>query len=165
MEEKTKKTQAILALRPGRREMGVAFLEADELVDWRVSCFREPVGDVLLDAVERRVIRLVERFQPTVVVIEDPSKVRLRMSPALSGIVARIRAVAEGAGLRFVAISPEAVRKQVCGSEKAMHAQMAEKLVERFEHLERYRRCSSGLQEDYWRPMFSAVGVGMVVFR
>ena len=117
----------------------------------------------MLDAVERRVIRLVERFQPTVVAIEDPSKVRLRMSPALSGIVARIRAVAEGAGLRFVAVRPEAVRKRVCGSEKATHAQMSGRIVERYPHLERYCRGASQMQKDYWRPMFSAVGVGVVL--
>jgi hypothetical protein len=143
--------------------MGVAVLEGDELVDWRVSCFREPVGDVLLDAVERRVRGLIHRFEPEVVAIEEPSHVRLQMSPALPGIVARIRAVATGAILRFVAISPEEVRKQMCGEEKATHAEMAGKLVEWFEHLERYRRDSGQLQEDYWRPMFSAVGVGVTI--
>lgn len=151
----------------------MAVLEADELVDWRVSCFREPsfakatdgkpVCDALLDAVERRVRGLIQRFEPTVMAIEEPSEVRLRMSPALAGVVARIRSVAQDAGLRFVAVSPLRVRKQVCGAEKATHAQMSERIVERYPHLGRYCRCSSQWQEDYWRPMFSAVGVCLFI--
>ncbi|PIR50176.1 hypothetical protein COU79_00875 [Candidatus Peregrinibacteria bacterium CG10_big_fil_rev_8_21_14_0_10_54_7] len=173
--------------------MGAAVLEvplagqglrsaAGELVDWRVSCFREPAGEALLDAVERRVRGLIQRFEPTVVAIESPSGVRLQMSPALGGLVARIRSAARGAGLRFVAVSPAEVRKRVCGSETATRKEMAEKLAERFEGLGRYcegvgevripvgrregKRESykvSSWQKEYWGPMFAAVGVGYAI--
>ena len=98
-----------------------------------------------------------------VVAIEEPTEVRLKASPALFGIVARIRAVAEGAGLRFVAVCPAVVRERLCGSARATRREMTEKLVERFPCLGRYQRCSSRLQEEYWMPMFSAVEVGVVL--
>ena len=183
-EEET--TINILALRPGRREMGVAVLEVrsagqgrmpsagEELVFWGVTGFRGLVGKALLEAVERRVMELIQQYEPAVVAIEEPSGVRLRMSPMLGEIVRVIRAVAVDAGVRFVAVSPAEVRKRVCGSERATHAEVVGKIVERYPGLGRYRRRSgpkaqqagyraSRQQEDYWRPMFSAVGVGVSI--
>lgn len=160
-----KTIQTILALRPGRREMGVAVFERNELVFWGVSGFRERDQEALLDAVERRVVSLVQRYQPEVVAIEEPSKVRLRMSPMLGMIIGRVSTIAAEAGLRFLTLDALVVREKLCSSTKATRVQMAERIVERYPHLERYCRCSSRLQEDYWRPMFSAVGVGVAVFR
>ena len=143
--------------------MGIAVLEGDELIFWGIAGFRAHAGQKLLTAVERRLRGLVQTYQPMVLAIEEPTAVRLKMSSALAGIVMRIQSVATNAGLRFVTASPEGVRERMCGSERATHAQMAERMVKRFPHLERYGRCSSQRQEDYWRPMFSAVGVGVCV--
>ena len=157
-----KTIQTILALRPGRREMGVAVFEGNESVFWGVSGFRERDQEALLDAVERRVKTLVQQYQPEVLAIEQPSKVRLRMSPMLEMITGRVSTVAAEAGLRFLALDALVVREKLCGSSKATRAQMAERIVEQYPHLGRYVQGVSYSQRDYWRPMFSAVGVGIV---
>ena len=160
--EENKNTTQVLALRPGRREIGVAVLEADELLFWGVAGFRESDAQALLKTVEKRIQDLVLTYQPEVLAIEQPSKVRLRMSPMLGMITGRVSTIAVEAGLRFLALDALVVREKLCGSSKATRARMAERIVELYPHLGRYCRCSSQLQEDYWRPMFSAVGVATV---
>jgi len=115
--------------------------------------------------VERRVLGLVQIYQPAVLVIEEPTRVRLAASPALSGIVERIRAIAVGAGLRFVKVNPLTVRERLCGSARATRREVVEQLVERYPHLARYVDGASQWQKEYWLPMFAAVGVGITVGR
>ena len=145
--------------------MGVAVLEADELLFWGVAGFRESDAQALLKTVEKRVRDLVQTYQPEVLAIEQPSKVRLRMSPMLGMITGRVSTVAVEAGLRLLALDARIVREKLCGSVKATRSQMTERIVEQYPHLARYRDYSSQWQEDYWMPMFAAVGVGVVAFR
>jgi len=145
--------------------MGVAVLEGDELLFWGVTGFRERGAKTILRAVEKRVQGLVQIYQPEVLAIEKPSKVRLKASPLLGVITERVRKVAEEAGLRFLAYDALLVRKRLCGSTKATRSQMAARIVELYPHLARYQQCSSQWQEAYWMPMFAAVGVGMTTFK
>ena len=142
--------------------MGVAVLEHDELVFWGVSGFRECDVKPLLDSVERRLGDLILRYQPEVIAIEQPSRARLKASPFLGVMTGQISMAVVEAGLRFLAHDALDVRKRMCGSAKATRAQMAEQIVERFPHLERYQEGASSWQESYWMPMFAAVGVGVV---
>ena len=137
----------------------MAVLEGDELVNWGVTGFRKQDARTIQQAVQRRVQRLIDTYKPDVLAIEEPSAVRLRMSPLLGVIIRQIRAVAVDTGVRFVAVAQAEVRERLCGSARATHAQMAERIVEIYPHLGRYCRGASQWQEDYWRPMFSAVGV------
>lgn len=76
--------------------------------------------------------------------------------------MSRISAVAVGEGLQVQVCSPDKVRERLGGSEPATYSQMVERIVSFYPHLERYRRPRQPWQEDYWRPMFAAVGVGIV---
>ncbi len=76
--------------------------------------------------------------------------------------MSRISAVAVREGLQVQVCSPDKVRERLCGSEPATYSQMVERIVALYPHLERYRRPRQKCQEDYWRPMFAAVGVGVV---
>lgn len=157
-----KTTTQILALRPGKREMGIAVLDGKDLVFWGVAGFRGLAGPAFLDAVERRLLALVQTYEPQVLAMEKPTPARLAASPMLGAIMSRISAVAVGEGLQVRVCSPDKVRERLCGSEQATHHQMVERIVALYPHLGRYRRPRQQWQEDYWRPMFAAVAVGMV---
>ena len=76
---------------------------------------------------------------------------------------ADIGKVAQEAGVRFLAVvRPTIVRQRLCGSHQATHAQLTAQLVARYPHLGRYQQNASRLQVEYWKPMFTAVAVGMV---
>lgn len=139
--------------------MGVAVLEGVELLFWGVTGFRGLAGPALLDVLERRLLDLIQTYEPQVLAMEKPTPVRLVASPMLGAITSRISAVAVREGLRVQVCSPDKVRERLCGSEQATYSQIVERIVALYPHLERYRRPRQKWQEDYWRPMFAAVGV------
>ncbi len=151
----------ILAIRPGRREMGIAILEGEELRLWGVTRFRERRLEDLLPAVERRLVRLIHIYQPVVLAVEMPTPQRLKTSPGLGVVTARISTVAVVSGLHFRICDPVSVRERLCGSAKATRGAIAGRIVEQYPHLARYRTCSSQWQTLYWMPMFAAVAVGL----
>jgi len=165
MEEKANTTETILALRPGRREMGIAVLEGRDLVFWGTFGFRAHSGQRLLTAVEGRLQDLVHTYQPAVLAIEDPTSARLAASPMLRAITDQTRRIAKGKGCPFRAFRPDAIRKQLCGSTKATRVQMVDYIVNQYPHLARYRKESSRWQKEYWTPMFTAVAVALVYAR
>jgi RNase H-fold protein (predicted Holliday junction resolvase) len=83
----------LLALRPGRRKVGVAVLEGQDLLFWGVAGFREYRGEELLKAVEGRLLALIQTYQPQVLAVEKPAPARLAASPALGAVLDRISAV------------------------------------------------------------------------
>ena len=152
----------LLALRPGRREIGVAVLEGKDLLFWGVAGFREYRGEDLLKAVEGRLLVLIQTYRPQVLVMEKPAPARLAASPALGAILGRIRAVAARERLQMRLYRPEEVRAGVCENGLATHNQVVDRIVARYPHLERCRLSKERRREDYWRPMFTAVAVGLV---
>jgi Holliday junction resolvasome RuvABC endonuclease subunit len=161
MPENTK-TTPLLAIRPGRRQMGIAVLSDSDLRFWGTTRFRrEKRLEDLLSAVERRLRRLIRLYHPGLLVAEQPTPSRLRASPWLAAIMDRLNAVALEAGLEFRLCDPGEVRERLCGSERATRQDLAGRVVAVYPHLGRYRQGASRWQEDYWRPMFMAVAVGM----
>lgn len=157
-------TTQILALRPGKREMGIAALEGQDLVFWGVAGFRGHRQN-LLEVVERRVQCLVRMYQPEVIAIEQPSQVRLAASWSLPGITSCISEVAERDGLRFMAYDRWVIREKLFGVAWVNRCELADRMAKLYPHLARYRNCSSRWQESYWLAMFMAVAVGVVCER
>ena len=141
--------------------MGIAVLRGGELRFWGVAGFRQRDLDDLLNALERRLTRLITLYRPAVLAVENPTSKRLNASPWLGAVMARIRAVGVDSGLRISLCDPVSVRERLCGSAKATRQDLARRIVERYPHLARYRTCSGQWQELYWTPMFAAVGVGL----
>lgn len=161
--QENKITTPILAIHPGRRKMGVAVLEGDELLFWGVTGFREKEVRELLDGIKKRVQSLIQIYQPGMLAVERPHATRLKASPALEMIVERISAVAVDSSLYFCLYDALTIRRFLCGQERATRRQMIERIVTRYPHLARYAAPGvSRWQESYWQAMFAAVGVGMV---
>ena len=164
MAKKTK-TKLILALRPGRREMGIAVLEGEELIDWGITGFRKSDPDAILSQVKSRLTAIIQLYQIQTIAMEQPGKFRCKNSPMLSSITAQIRRLAQASDAALRAYDPIAARKQLCGSGRATHTRLAEYLVSLYPHLERYQKTSSEWKTAYWQPMFTAIGVGLVCAR
>lgn len=162
MTESENTTTRVLAIRPGKKEMGVAVLRGGELAYWGVSGFRMTTKDDLVAAVATRVRNLVSVHRPSVLAIEAPLALRLASSPLLGAVVAQLEELAREAGLGFKAVKPTQLRECLCGSARATHAELTEHVVREYPHLGRYRNCGNAWKEAYWRPMFSAVAVALV---
>lgn len=155
---------SILALRSGKREMGIAVLEGKDLVFWGVAGFRGH-RQKLLETVERRVQGLVRTYQPEVIAIEQPSQLRLAASWSLPSITNCLSVVAEKNGLAFRVYDRWVIREKLFGLAWVNRRELADRLVELYPHLGRYRKCSSRWQESYWLAMFMAVAVGVACER
>jgi Holliday junction resolvasome RuvABC endonuclease subunit len=160
--QKNETSMTILAIRPGRRETGLAVLEGDELVDWGILGFRERRPALLLDQVEKRLRGLLLRHQPEVVALEQPRKARLWASPLLKAVTARIQAVAEAVEMPLCSYDQVAVRRRLCGARRATRRHLADQVAARYPHLRQHREHGSRWQESYWMPMFAAVAVALV---
>lgn len=154
----------ILALRPGKRKMGVAVFDGQDLLYWGVAGFRQS-GEDLFDAVERRVERLAQTYQSEVIALEKPSPLRLAASWSLSGITNRISEAADRSNLPLRAYDRGTVRDELCGSAWASRRELSDRIIELYPHLERYLDCSSEWKKSYWLAMFAAVAVGVVAGR
>jgi len=137
-------------------------LEGQDLLFWGVAGFREYQGEELLKAVETRLLALIQTYRPRVLALEKPAPARLAASPALGAVLGRISAVAAQEGLQLRLYSPEEVRARICENAPATHSQVVDRIVARYPHLERCRLWKEHRREDYWRPMFTAVAVGLV---
>ncbi len=160
--EKIETNNPILALRPGRREMGVAVLEGAELAFWGIAGFRAYGRGQLLTAVETRLQDLVQTYQPIVLAIEQPTRSRLLASPMLAAVIDQIGTAAVDMDLQLLTYCPGTVRKRLCGSRWVTRQVLAGRIVELYPHLARYQDSSSLWQETYWMPMFAAVAVALV---
>jgi hypothetical protein len=133
-------------------------------VYWGVAGFRHG-GEELLESVERRVQRLARTYQPELIVVEKPTKLRLAASWSLPAIVNRIRETVLRSGLQLRIYDQDTVRNELCGSAWATRHELAERIVELYPHLGRYTDCASEWKQSYWLAMFAAVAVGVVCGR
>ena len=155
-------TKTILAIRPGRREMGIAVLEGYELLFWGVMGFRNISGQELLGTVERRLHSLIDIYHVDMLAVEQPTAARLKASPMLGTIGARVTTVALTASLDYYPLNAKNVRRRLCGSPTITRRTMAEHIISLYPHLTRYHHCTSQWQQLYWMPMFVAISVGLV---
>ena len=108
---------------------------------------------------------MIDIYQPQVLAAEQPTRARVRASPMLTAITARVSAVALAASLDFRILEPRSVRLRLFGSRNASRRAMAEYIISLYPHLARYHHCASNWQQSYWMPMFTAVAVGLACAR
>lgn len=158
------KKPVILALDPGTREMGVAVLQGDELLDYRVKTFRNgrKVKDLLIQA-SICMRSLMEQYRPDIVVIEKPFFAKTKRSALLVFLVQELRrrALLRGADLRLV--SPLEVRAKLVGNAKATKRDVALKVIDHFPELREHFHPRDHWRERYWGHVFDAVAAGSVV--
>lgn len=141
----------------------MAVLRGGELAYWGVTAFHETAGeDDVAAAVVARVRKLIVAHRPSVLALEAPPTMRLRASPFLGSITTALEELAREQGLLIRSVAPATIRECLCGSARASHAELVERVVQTYPHLGRCRNSGNPWKDAYWRPMFTAVGVGMV---
>lgn len=155
----------ILALRPGRRELGIAILDHDELLAWKVANFRQTHLPVLLNDLKRRLHALIQFYRPTVMAMEQVSKKRRQSSPYLDAMTAILQVVALEATLDVRWYGVAAIRQHVCGADRGTGQEIVRRLLATYPELRRSADWTSAWQAAYWMPMFTAIAVGLVALR
>ena len=154
----------ILAIDPGTRHMGVAFLEEGRLIYYGVKVVKKKKSPhETLKEGRKIILRLIKDFKPDVLVFEKTFFVNNRSASLLNVFVDEIKAIGKRKGLRVLSYAPSTVKKYTCGNGRASKKEVAKVLVAKYPELKVYLTQDRAWKEQYHQNMFDAVALGMMV--
>ncbi|MFQ5962649.1 MAG: crossover junction endodeoxyribonuclease RuvC [Candidatus Scalinduaceae bacterium] len=160
----SKKKTKILAIDPGTREMGVAFLEKGKLIHYGVKAIKKKRSPhETLEEGRIIVHRLINDFKPEILVVEKTFFANNRNSSLLNVFVDEIKAIGKRKRLKVLSYAPNTVKKFVCGNGKASKEEVAKVIVSKYPELKVYISQDRKWKERYHQNMFDAVALGMMV--
>jgi hypothetical protein len=122
----------VLAIDPTHRGFGYAVFEGpDLLVDWGERNIRGHKNAGSIEAVAR----LIERFRPDVLVVEDPSSADCRRWPRVQLLIRELGGQAARMNVNVRRISRARVRKTFAASGASTKYEIAKAIVSRFPEL------------------------------
>lgn len=154
----------ILAIDPGTRFMGIAFLDHGKLIHHTVKVIAKgesPQGT--LQHARDAVVRLIDDFEPDIVAVERTFFSQNRNTALLNVLFDEIRSVARRRRLAFVAYAPSSVKKFICGDGHAGKKQVAMSVISTFPELKVYLTQDRAWKERFHQNMFDAVALGVMV--
>ncbi|HSK73515.1 MAG TPA: hypothetical protein VK892_17595 [Pyrinomonadaceae bacterium] len=155
----------ILAIAPGKRELGIAVFAGADLVYASVKTLRYRKSNRRsLKEITGILQKLFESFAVKTVVIKSISQYQKR-SPDLEKIAGRIKSESAKNNLETGEVTLEQI-KLVLGKDKTPTEKKAfEALLESYPQLERYWNRPNKWQNDYYAFLFSAVAAGAVYLK
>lgn len=154
----------ILAIDPGTRLMGVAFLDDGKLIYHTVEVIAKgPSPQRTLQRARDAVVRLMDDFEPNVVAVERTFFNQNRNTALLNVLFDEIRSLARRRRLSFVSFAPSSVKKFTSGDGRASKKQVAMAVVSKFPELKVYLSQDRAWKERFHQNMFDAVALGIMV--
>lgn len=159
-----KNNSQILAIDPGTREMGIAFLDGGKLIYHAVKIIRKDGKSPHEKLREGRkvVLRLIRDFKPQVLVVEKAFFAQNRNAAILNVFVDEIRAIGRRKGLKVLGYAPSTVRKFICGNGRASKKEVSTVIVSKYPELKVYLTQDRAWKERYHQNMFDAVALGLM---
>jgi Holliday junction resolvasome RuvABC endonuclease subunit len=153
----------ILAIDPGTRWMGVAFLEENQLIYHGVKIIKKgnSPNDNLQNA-RRIVLRLIKDFKPNTVVIENAFFKNNRKAYLLSVLIEEIKAISRRKRIQLISFSPSTVKKFICGNGWVSKDQVARAVAAKYPELRVYLTQDKAWKERFHCNMFDAVALGIM---
>jgi crossover junction endodeoxyribonuclease RuvC len=155
-----------LAIDPGTREMGIAFLEDRNLLEYGVKNFRDARSHrELLVPLDALFSRLLSEKQPDVVIIEKNQFSQIKANLLLALAIARIRSLVRKKRISLREYGPRTVRKAVCANGNATKAELARTVAAAYPELRAYLEADRKWKLRYWQNIFDAVALGMAYLK
>ena len=157
----------ILAIAPGKRELGIAVFNNTELVYSSVKTIGQgKSADSLYPQVVSAIQSLFEGFAPNIVVVKAVSQYQ-KLSPDLEKIAGRIRLEAARINLETREITLEEIKSELCKTEEmgATEKKAFRKIITVYPELRKYWNRPNKWQNDYYAFLFSAVAAGAVYLK
>jgi crossover junction endodeoxyribonuclease RuvC len=155
--------EKILAIDPGTKDMGVAFIEGDRLIYHGVKVIRKKRSPhEKLKAGREIILRLIRDFRPTTLVVEKTFFARNRNTSLLNVFADEIVAIGKRKGLKVKSFAPSTMKKAICGNGHASKEEVASVVVAKFPELKVYMTQDRKWKERFHQNMFDAVALAMV---
>ena len=158
-----KHNSRIVAIDPGTRDMGIAFLDNRELIYHGVKCIgsEESPHDRLKEG-RKTDLRLIRDFRPQVLAVEESFFGSNCRSSLLNVFVDEIKAIGKRKGLKVVSYAPTTVRKFICGNGRASKKELSKVVVSKYPELKVYLTQDRAWKERYHQNMFDAVALALM---
>jgi Holliday junction resolvasome RuvABC endonuclease subunit len=158
-----KNQQRILAIDPGTRLMGVAFLDGGRLVYHAVKVIAR--GNSPQETLQRArsvVLRLIEDLEPRTIAVERTFFSMNRNVALLNVLFDEIKSLAKKKQLHFVGFAPSTIKKFTCGNGWASKKEVATVVVSKFPELKVFLTQDRAWKERFHQNMFDAVAIGIM---
>jgi Holliday junction resolvasome RuvABC endonuclease subunit len=156
----------ILAIDPGTRLMGVAFLDDGKLLYHSVQVIgRGRSPQETLQRAKGVILRLIEDLTPQTIAAEKTFFSRNRNTALLNVLFDEIRSIARKKGLRFVSYAPSTIKKFTCNNGRATKKEVATVIVSKFPELRVYLTQDREWKERFHQNMFDAVALAVMTAR
>jgi len=161
----------ILAVDPGTRFMGVAFLVGPELIRADIEHVREPgmAPNEIPEKAQRILRRWIEHYQPDVIAVEKAFFAQSKASRHVQRLTNAIATLAKAKHLPVQTYPPTIVRRLICKEGRPTRLAVARVLATDYfpwlaPYYEREAR-KSWWRKHYWTSMFDAIAVGLACHR
>lgn len=158
------KSQKILAIDPGTRNLGIAFFDGEELIYYGVKTIpKMKLPHDTLKEGKKIVLRLIQDFKPQILVVEKTFFSNNKNSALLNVFADEIQAIGKKQKLIVKSFAANTVRKHICGNGSASKDEIAKVLVSRYRELKPYLTSDRKWKEKFHRNMFDAVALGLAI--
>jgi len=155
------KTDTILAIDPGLRELGMAVLRGRRLAaNGALTLRRLPTPRRLPEAL-RHVRGWLRVYRPDAVVMEKTHVHPIPWLNEVHHLALVVKGLSRRRGIPFATYSPQQVRQHVLGDGRAPKAEAAAAVATRFPELRVYLTQDRKWKERFWRNMFDAVALAL----
>ena len=144
----------VLAVDPGLQYLGVAVLEGEELIWYGVKTFAD--GDVR-PQIRQYLTSVLEKYQPTVLVVEEPFYAQSLLSDNLKKLTSMIKTWGSWKGLAVHSYAPPTVKAFFCRDQQTKQS-LSEAMIKTYPFLTRYLT-NLPWRRRYWFHVFDAVGL------
>jgi crossover junction endodeoxyribonuclease RuvC len=160
----SKVIKKVLAIDPGTREMGFAFLEDGKPIYYGVKIIKKRKSPhETLNEGRKIVLRLIRDYNPNILVYEKSFFYNNRSTALLNTLVDEIQAIGKRKGLEVRGFAPNTVKKAICGYGRASKKEVARVIVSKYPELKIFLTQDRAWKEEYHQNMFDAVAVGIVL--
>jgi Holliday junction resolvasome RuvABC endonuclease subunit len=153
----------VLAIDPGTREMGIAFLDDSKLIYYGVKTIKkQKYPHETLKEGRKIILRLINDFRPNTLIYEKAFFANNRSASLLNVFVDEINAIGRRKGLEVKGFAPSTVNKYICGNGRASKKEVARVIVSKYPELKVFLTQDRAWKEEYHQNMFDAVALGMI---
>ena len=154
----------ILAIDPGTREIGIAFIDDGKLIynGVKVVKNRRSPHEILQEG-RNIILRLINDFKPQILAVEKTFFANNRNSSLLNVFFDEIKAIGRRKSLKVICYAPGTVKKFICGNGKASKDEVAKVIVSKYPELKVFLRQDRAWKEKYHQNMFDAISLAEMV--
>jgi Holliday junction resolvasome RuvABC endonuclease subunit len=151
----------VLAIDPGMQYLGIAVLDGEDLLWYGVKTYpdRKSLPQMRI-SVKQDLAKLLEKYAPDVLVVEEPFYAQSTLSNNLKRLTADIKTWGRWKGLKVFSYVPPVVKAFFCRDQRTKQS-LAEAMVERYPFLSKYLTILPW-RRRYWFHVFDAVGLGLM---